>query len=153
MSELDWGLSEAVDGPDVEEIGAGLRAFNVAAAGIDTARGLCCTVRAPANGLVAGAVGRSWGACAELQMLWVADGWRGRGLGSALLGRVEAELAARACSAVYLETFSFQAPLFYARHGFETLLVIAGFPGGARKHLMRKALVGPSGDVQRRGAR
>lgn len=86
-------------------------------------------------------------------MLWVADGWRRRGLGSALLGRVETEVAARGCSAIYLDTFSFQAPLFYARHGFETLLVIAGFPGGATKHLMRKAVVGPSGDGHRRGAR
>jgi N-acetylglutamate synthase-like GNAT family acetyltransferase len=50
-------------------------------------------------------------------------------MGSALLGRVEAEVAARGCTQLYLDTFSFQAPGFQARHGFETLPVIAGFPG------------------------
>jgi GNAT superfamily N-acetyltransferase len=140
VTELDWGLSEAFDGPDVDAISAGLRAFNVAVGGIGSSRGLCCTVRTPSRELVGGAVARSWGECAELQMLWVADGWRRRGLGAELLARVEAEVAARGCRQLHLDTFSFQAPGFYAGRGFETVLVIDGFPGGATKHLMRKAL-------------
>ena len=152
MTELEWGLSEALDGPDVDAIGAGLHAYNIATGGIGGARGMCCSVRAPSRELIGGAVGRSWGECAELRMLWVADGWRRRGLGGELLARVEVEAATRGCRKLYLDTFSFQAPAFYTGRGFETLLIVAGFPGGATKHVMCKALAAPTRIGQDRGA-
>jgi hypothetical protein len=41
---------------------------------------------------------------------------------------------------IVLMTFSFQAPEFYERHGFELLASIADHPQGHRNLLMRKRL-------------
>jgi hypothetical protein len=37
-------------------------------------------------------------------------------------------------------TFTFQAPAFYARHGFSTVAEVDGYRGGHRNLLMRKHL-------------
>ena len=70
-----------------------------------------------------GAVGRSWGRCCEVQELWVDEMQRGRGIGTKLMGMVEAEARARGCTLVYLDTFTFQAPWLYQRLGFEILRI------------------------------
>ncbi len=62
--------------------------------------------------------------------LWVAEPWRRQGEGSRLLRAVEAEARERGQLGLYVDTFSFQAPLFYPRHGFSEFGRIAGFPAG-----------------------
>jgi GNAT superfamily N-acetyltransferase len=62
--------------------------------------------------------------------LWVAEPYRRRGEGSRLLGAVEQETRARGLQGVYLDTFSFQGPLFYPKHGYCEFGRIAGFPKG-----------------------
>ncbi len=73
-------------------------------------------------------------------MLWVSKDLRGRGLGSRLVALFEAEARKRGCRLVYLDTFSFQAPEFYAKRGYETACRFDGFPGGMSKFVMRKGL-------------
>ena len=54
----------------------------------------------------------------RVEVLWVADAARGQGIGSGLLLQAEREavvLGARGCA---LETFDWQAPAFYAKHGY-----------------------------------
>jgi GNAT superfamily N-acetyltransferase len=62
--------------------------------------------------------------------LWVAEPYRRRGEGRRLLSELEAEALRRGCKGVYLDTFSFQAPEFYAKLGYREFGRIAGFPGG-----------------------
>jgi len=87
-----------------------------------------------------GAVGRTWGEAAELQQLWVAKDLRGRGVGARLLSLFEAAARQRGCRLVYLDTFTFQAPDFYLKQGYETACRFDGFPGGISKFVMRKTL-------------
>jgi GNAT superfamily N-acetyltransferase len=90
---------------------------------------------------VGGAIGRTWGECAEVQQLWVEPGLRGRGLGARLLADFERAAAARGARRLYLDTFSFQAPDFYARQGWRVALAIEGFAdGGVRKFTLMKDL-------------
>ena len=58
-----------------------------------------------------------------------------------------ADLAAaeRGATVIYLDTFSFQAPAFYRRCGYESALRIDGFPDGIAKHLMTKQVDGGEG--------
>jgi GNAT superfamily N-acetyltransferase len=84
----------------------------------------------------ANAVGRTWGACAELQQLWVRSELRRQGLGARLVRAFEQRAAQRGCVRVYLTTFTFQAPRLYASLGYEMHHTIEGFGPGIAKHLM-----------------
>jgi len=65
-----------------------------------------------------------------IRQFWVEESRRGRGLGTRLLAAAEGEARRRRCTQIFLMTFSFQAPAFYARHGFTTEATVDGFPRG-----------------------
>ena len=53
---------------------------------------------------------------------------------------VETITRRRGCIQIVLMTFSFQAPAFYERHGFEVVATIDDHPRGHPNLLMRKRL-------------
>jgi GNAT superfamily N-acetyltransferase len=125
----------------VAAVDAGLGASNEAAAPLHQVQPLACFVHDTQGKPAGGAVGRTWGECAELQQLWVEPAWRRQGIGAELLRRFEARAAERGCRRVYLETFSFQAPALYRRLGYQTLASISGFAPGTTKFWMLHELV------------
>ena len=76
----------------------------------------------------------------RVEVLWVDEAARGRGIGSRLLA--EAEHLAREMGArnAALETFEWQAPRFYKKHGYEEVARIEGYANGFYLALMKKAL-------------
>lgn len=62
--------------------------------------------------------------------LWVSPDARGGGVGSAVLHAAEAEARTRGCIGAHLQTYSFQAPSFYAKHGYERFGEIDEYPPG-----------------------
>ncbi len=54
---------------------------------------------------------------------------------------VEAEARTRGCALLYLDTFTFQAPAFYLKLGYEVACELKGFPDDVSKFVMRKTLV------------
>jgi ribosomal protein S18 acetylase RimI-like enzyme len=121
-------------------IDAGLDAANAAAAPLNEVRPITCVARAPSGVVVAGALGRTWGDCAELQQLWVGEAHRRNGIGSRLVRLFEARAKARGCRTFYLETFSFQAPALYESLGYRRAAELRGFPGGIVKYLMVRTM-------------
>ena len=65
-----------------------------------------------------------------VQWLWVAEPYRSQGIGSRLLVGAEAAAREKGCRAAYLDTFSFQAPKFYDRHGYREFGRLNHFPPG-----------------------
>lgn len=121
-------------------VDAGLEQFNCESARLNDVQPLHVIVTGADGKTCGGAVGRTWGRCCELQQLWVAPECRGQKQGTWLMDAFEREAALRGCSLVYLESFSFQAPAFYAMRGYEEVLRIAGFTGGVVKITLQKRL-------------
>src|SRR5262245_3724619 len=90
--------------------------------------------------IVAGICGNTWGGTCELRQFWVEEPQRHRGLGTRLFQAAEHEARRRGCTQIVLMTFSFQAPTFYERHGFEVVATIDDHPRGYTNLLMRKHL-------------
>ncbi|WP_194858947.1 N-acetyltransferase [Streptomyces sp. SUK 48] len=95
----------------------------------------------PAGELAGGLVGHTWTAWLHVTYLWVDAAYRGTGLGSHLLARAEHHAAAdRACAAVRLETWDFQAPRFYRKQGYQVVCEIPDYPPGITEYTLVKRL-------------
>lgn len=122
--------------------------FNARATGITDGEWLAILVRDEQGRIVAGICGNTWGGCLEVRQLWVEESRRGHGLGTRLLEAAEAEARRRGCRQIILMTFTFQAPDFYATHGFEIVATVDDHPRGHRSLLMRKQLADPPAGVR-----
>ena len=113
--------------------------FNMDATGYRDGRDLGFVVE-EAGDVVAAAAGYTWGGICEVKTLWVHPERRKAGLGSALMGQAIEEARTRGCRLMFLSTYDFQAPDFYARLGFERIATIPDKPLGHVEHIMRRTL-------------
>ena len=130
---------EKVHGPARREIVNGLRAYNVAAVGKIDHRPLTVTVRERGK-IVGGLVAETFFGWMFVSLLWVSEQHRGKGWGSSLMRAAEAEARDRGVRNVYLDSFSFQAPAFYAKLGYREFGRLKDFPAGHDRVWMTKAL-------------
>jgi GNAT superfamily N-acetyltransferase len=75
-----------------------------------------------------------------VELLFVPDSLRARGLGSELMKRAETEALARGCHSAWLDTFEFQARKFYERNGYTCFAELPDYPAGYARYFMKKAL-------------
>lgn len=89
-------------------------------------------------------VGGLWGRTALgwlfVELLYLPPSMRGMGVGTRLMRLAEEEAARRGCHGVWLDTFSFQAPSFYKRLGYEVFGTIADYPPGHSRQFLSKVL-------------
>ena len=102
--------------------------YNVEQTGSGDGQWLSIFVRDDAGEIAAGLHGWTWCGACRVQSLWVRQDLRRQGYGQRLLEAAEREARARGCDQVLLDTFSFQAPLFYKKLGYEVIAVVEGFP-------------------------
>lgn len=114
--------------------------YNVQATGIDDGDWLSVLVRDDDGAIVAGLGGTTWGGTLEVRQLWVHASRRGSGLGSKVLHAAESEAWRRGCTQAVLNTYDFQAPAFYARHGYAHIGTVEDYPRGHRAFTLRKLL-------------
>jgi GNAT superfamily N-acetyltransferase len=114
--------------------------FNSGATGIRDGEWLAIFAKDERGRIVAGICGNTWGGVCEIRQLWVEESRRRQGLGTRLLDAAEREARRRGCRQIVLTTFTFQAPVFYAKRGFETLVVVDDCPRGHQNLLLRKHL-------------
>lgn len=117
-----------------------LIAFNRVAAGRHDLRPLILAIHDTADRVVGGLWGRTAYDYLFVELLFIPESMRGRGLGSELLLRAEREAMARGCHSAWLDTFEFQARGFYERLGYECFGELESYPTGSR-FFMTKRLV------------
>lgn len=134
-------LDEKPKDADVESIVKGLRAFNEARTGRPIgARKFSVYVKDGRGRIVGGLVGITYWDWLYVDYLWLGEGLRGRGWGRRLIAEAERVAVERGCRGAWLDTFSFQAPGFYARMGYEQFGVMEDHPSGESRHFFRKRL-------------
>lgn len=127
--ESAWGI-----------IGRGVHDYNIQQAGDNHFQRLCFVLQAPDKEIVGGVIGEVYWGWFYLDLLWVNASLRGRGYGHRLLTRAEHEARQRGANHVYLDTFSFQAPDFYERHGYQIFGELPDFPPGHQRYFLTKRL-------------
>lgn len=116
----------------------GLTDYNAQKTGRRDWRALAVAVNDPDTGApVGGLLGRTTLGLFFLDLFFLPEHMRGGGIGSRALQMAEAEAIRRGCVAAALVTIDFQAPEFYARHGWEEIGRVRSAPD-VERIFMRK---------------
>jgi GNAT superfamily N-acetyltransferase len=125
----EWGI-----------IGPAISDYNEQQAGDDQAQTLCYVLRAADEVVVGGVIGATYWDWLHVDLMWVKEELRGQGYGHRLLTMAEEEARRRGAKHAFLDTFTFQAPEFYKKHGYVIFGELNEFPAGHRRYFMSKQL-------------
>ena len=121
-------------------ISAGLDAHNEAFLPSAEVKRFCVVARDADDAIKAGIFGVTAVNWAFIAEFWVAEAHRKQGVGSRLLAEAEAAAKARGCDFIYLDTFTFQAPELYLRHGYREFGRLEDCPTGHSRIWLAKTL-------------
>jgi len=124
----------------VAAIQRGLHAFNQDLGGSYDREPVTLLVQDAEGVTLGGLLGLTFWGWLFIDWLWLAREFRGRHIGEELLRRAEAIARERGCTNAYTDTFSFQAPGFWERNGYQEFGRLEGMPAGHARLWFRKAL-------------
>ena len=90
--------------------------------------------------LLAGLVAETFGNWLEIEYLFVKEELRGLGIGSRLLQQAETEAKNRNCRFAFVNTYQFQAPDFYKKHGYKEVFALKDYPYTGERYYYTKEL-------------
>ncbi|WP_165999991.1 GNAT family N-acetyltransferase [Bacillus sp. Cs-700] len=76
----------------------------------------------------------------HIDFLWVEEKMRGFGYGRKLLQQIEILAEEKGCRLILLDSFSFQAPGFYLKEGYEICGKVENHPEGHTQYFLQKRL-------------
>jgi ribosomal protein S18 acetylase RimI-like enzyme len=97
-------------------------------------------VRDENNEIIAGIAGWTWANICEITQLWVDENARKNGIGRMLLKAAEAEAKSKECRTILIKSYSFQAPLFYEKHGYKVEHILNDYPAGYSYYTLTKRI-------------
>ena len=125
---------------EIEFVRESLKRFNDERVGDDEHTPIAFVEYDADRNVIGGIIGGTYWGWMYVDILWVREDCRGRGIGSKLLTEAESEARRRGCHHVHLDTMSWQAPEFYKKHGYEVIAVLPDIPRGNQKYLLQKSL-------------
>lgn len=130
-----------IDSPGDDEwgaIGGGINEYNQQHAGPENAKRVCFVLQDPEKKVVGGVIGLVYWDWFAIDLMYIQDPFRGQGYGTQLLKLAEDEARAMDVKHIHLDTFSFQAPDFYIKNGYEIFGTLDQFPSGHKRFYMTK---------------
>lgn len=126
---------------EVDSVRKALMQFNDAHVGADGHTPLNFIEYDADGAIIGGILGGTYWGYLYVDILWVREDHRHRGIGTKLLQEAEREAIRRGCHHVHLDTMSWQAPDFYKKYGYEVIGVLPDIPTGNQKYLLMKSFV------------
>ena len=127
---------------DIAVIARGMREYALSQIQGDESSPVGCFARED-DVIVGGIVGRIIKRRMFVDLLWVDEKRRNRGVGSSLLRTMESVAGARGCHDVLLETLSESAAHLYTATGYRLMSRIPEYIPGFAKHVLLKSLEHP----------
>lgn len=123
-----------------QEIGDLIRSYNRSKREAAESEPLNLYVEDDSGELMAGLVAETFGNWLEIEYLFVKEDLRGQGIGSQLLQQAESEAKKRNCRFAFVNTYQFQAPAFYQKHGYQEVFTLKDYPCTRQRHYYQKDL-------------
>ena len=131
---------ENTESQKAQKIGELVRSYNRSKRETAESEPLNIYVEDDSGELMAGLVGETFGNWLEIEYLFVKEDIRGQGIGSQLLQRAESEAKKRNCRFAFVNTYQFQAPAFYQKHGYKEVFTLKDYPYTGQRHYYQKEL-------------
>lgn len=137
---MDFRITDKINERDRAEVFQGLLEYNLARIEDKNPRELGIYLENDLGQKLAGLIGETHGNWLTVKYLWVKEAMRGQHIGSELLNRAENIAKGRGCKYVFLDTFNFQAPAFYIKHGYEQVFSLKEYPVTGQRYYFTKTL-------------
>jgi GNAT superfamily N-acetyltransferase len=140
MRDLELSIETRPALPDIDALGRGLNEHALPTTGTPGFQPLAAFARNESGSLVGGVYAQLNWTWLHISLFWISTERRRQGLGSKLLGAIEAAALERGCAHSHLDTFSYQARPFYERHGYRVFAILEDYPPGHQRIFLRKPL-------------
>jgi GNAT superfamily N-acetyltransferase len=139
---MDARVTIETEGQEVvaSEIRKKIIRYNAERAGEPNDVRLVLSSRDPEGNLIGGLVALGFWNGLFVDLLWVSETHRGRGIGKALLSAAEVKARENGWQVCFLSTFDFQAPGFYLKLGYKQFGELKGSPPGHSRKWFAKWL-------------
>ena len=137
---MNFEITDHIDENSQREIFEGLLSYNLEHLEDKSPKDLGIYLKDETGKIVAGLIGNTHGNWLSVKFLWVSESLRGKNIGSELLQQAEKTAIERGCKFVFLDTFSFQAPDFYRKHGYQDAFVLEEYPVTGKRYYFIKNL-------------
>ena len=133
-------ITDRITDSDRNEVFNGLLAYNLDRIDDKNPKDLGIYYEDENSHKVAGLIAQTHGNWLTIKYLWVAEHYRRQHIGSSLLEEAEQAAIERGCKYVFLDTFDFQAPDFYKKHGYKEVFVLENYPRNGKRYYFTKSL-------------
>ena len=135
---MNFKITDSIKEQDREAILQGLLEYNLARIEDKNPKDLGIYFQDETGKKLAGLIGDTHGNWLTVKYLWVSEEIRGKSIGSQILKQAEEVAKVRGCKYVFLDTFSFQAPLFYKKYGYHEVFTLEEYPVTGKRYYFTK---------------
>jgi Predicted acetyltransferase len=137
---MNFEITDKINEKDEKIIFEGLLEYNLERIEDKNPKDLGIYLQDETGEKVAGLIGDTHGNWLSVKFLWVSKELRGQHIGSEILKQAEKTAKERGCKYVFLDTFSFQAPLFYKKYGYKEVFALEDYPVTGKRYYFTKIL-------------